>query len=172
MASSNGKNGRKSPIKITKPKFLKALEGTGGVKSVIAERLDCSWNAVNEYLKRCRARNLDCVVDAFDTECERVGDLAETCVNKTIGGLPVDKDGAVSIDEGPQGNSTQAKLAVDTSKWYLARKRKAEFGDKQTLVHEGGDKPIEVKSDVVVNIEDLPIETKKVLLAHLKEKKV
>ena len=175
MPNGNGTNGngkRQQSPRITKPRFLKALVGSGGVKSLIAERLGCGWNAVHEYLKRCKERRVDIITDAFEDECNRVGDLAEDCVNKVIGALPVDPEtGSVVINEGPLGNTTQAKLAVDTSKWYLSRKRKEEFGDRQTMVHEGGETPIEVKSDVVLDLEKLPLPLKKALLEHLKEKK-
>jgi len=38
----------------------------------------------------------------------------------------------------------RSRLRVDTRKWIASKLKPKKYGDKQTTVHEGGDKPIEI----------------------------
>lgn len=75
---------------------IAAIEGSDGIKSVIARRLKVHRNTVNRYLDRYASAQ-----EAYDEEVERIGDVAESVVIKSI------KDGE-----------------VDTAKWYLRVKLK------------------------------------------------
>lgn len=52
---------------------IKAIKGTGGIKTKIAERLKISRWTVDNYISRWPA-----VQAAYEEECERITDLAET----------------------------------------------------------------------------------------------
>lgn len=53
----------------------------------------------------------------------------------------VDDEGNVKVD----GQIVQrAKLQIDTRKWLMAKLQPKKYGDKNTTVIEGGDKPIEI----------------------------
>lgn len=140
---------RKRPVKMTRPKFLKALKGTHGIKTVIAERLDCSWLAVHNFLKKWIGSEIE---DAYNEECERVGDIAENRIIQCI---------QLGLDE---------NIATQNARWLLSRKCKDRgYGDKQTITHEGGENPIELKSEVMLDFESMPLELKKELLKYVKK---
>ena len=58
---------------------IKAIEGSGGVKKIIAERLGCSRWTVDNYLKRHPT-----VVRAFEQERERIIDVAESKLSEKV----------------------------------------------------------------------------------------
>ena len=87
--------------RYTVAQFQKAIKDSGGLKSTIASRLGCTYNTVQNWLE-----TKPTVREAYDEECERMNDLAQGILLKSI------KD----------GNTQDAK-------WWLARKRKGEFGD-------------------------------------------
>jgi hypothetical protein len=74
--------------------FINAIPGSGGIISTIAGRVGCSWHTAKKYIS-----DYQTVQQAYDDECEKVTDLAESTVIKAI------KDG----DTG-------------TAKWYLTYK--------------------------------------------------
>lgn len=87
--------------RYTIAQFQKAIKDSGGLKSTIASRLGCTYNTVQNWLE-----NKPAVREAYDEECERMNDLAQGILLKSI----------------KEGNTQDAK-------WWLARKRKGEFGD-------------------------------------------
>ncbi|GIV50648.1 MAG: hypothetical protein KatS3mg038_3386 [Candidatus Kapaibacterium sp.] len=73
--------------------ILTAIEGSGGITSAVAQRLDCDWRTADKYIKKWDATRA-----AFEAERERVLDLAETTIVRAI------RDGDVGA-----------------AKWYLSR---------------------------------------------------
>ena len=53
--------------------FIKAIPGTGGIISTIANRVGCDWHTAKKYIV-----NHPTVARAYQDECEKIGDLAET----------------------------------------------------------------------------------------------
>jgi hypothetical protein len=88
---------------------IKAIQGTAGVKSKIAERLDVSRQTVDNYLDRWTT-----VKEAYETEKAHVDDAALSVVIRDI------------IDNGD----------VSTAKWWLSKKL-PEFNDKVDITSGG-----------------------------------
>lgn len=144
---------RKPPIpRIRKRRFLRALEGSAGIRKVIAERLGCSWGTVNNLLNR---RGWEDVREAYQDEIEKVGDLAENAIKRAI------------------ESTVDLNTATTNARWYLERKCKDRgFGKEEKLVLQGGDKPIEISSQSIpIETLDLPIALKRQILQHLETKK-
>jgi len=84
------------PKKFTAKQFKDAIPESGGIVTVIAKRVGCSWNTAASYIK-----DTPTVARAYADECERMLDLAEGALYISI------KD----------GNTQDAK-------WVLSRKGK------------------------------------------------
>lgn len=69
----------------TKPKqfkakqFLEAIPKSAGIISTIAERVGCTWGTCKKYITENPV-----IAEAYAAECERVLDLAETMLIKSI----------------------------------------------------------------------------------------
>jgi len=137
--------------RINKPRFLKALAGSGGLKKTICERLGCSYDAVNNILKRPGWEDIQL---AYWEEVEKVADLAEGTIQAAI------------------ENRADMTLATQNARWYLERKcRGRGFGKETVLTLEGGEKPLLVSQAAVpVETLDLPLEVKKAILEALERK--
>ena len=92
--------------KYTCEEVIDVIPGTGGVKTVIAQRLGCHRHTVDNYIERHPT-----VRRAYEDECETVGDFAESVLIQNI-------KLAFQVQ-------AKEKVPVDTSdaKWYLERKR-------------------------------------------------
>ena len=100
--------------------FIKAIEGSGGIISTIANRVNCSWNTAQKYIK-----DYPTVADAYEEEIERVIDLAEGVLIKNIQNA---------------AKQAQAGHDVDTAdvKWFLSRKAKSRgYVERQEVEHSG-----------------------------------
>lgn len=96
-------------------KILKAIEGTGGIKTAIAAKLDINRRTVDNYENKYPT-----VRQAIRDELEKVTDKAESNL-------------FVKIKEGDE----------DTSKWFLARKgRERGYAEKTEQKIEGEIKTI------------------------------
>jgi len=91
--------------------FIQAIEGSGGLITSIADKVGCSWNTAKKYIS-----TMPTVRAAYDDECERISDLAQHTIMKAI------KEGDPQL-----------------AKWWLAKKRRLEFGDAIDITS-GGDK--------------------------------
>jgi len=93
--------------KYTTEQMIDAIKGTGGVKTVIAQRLECHRHTVDNYIERHPT-----VKRAYEAERETVADFAESVV---IGNIRLafkkQKEDQEVVD------STDAK-------WFLAMKAK------------------------------------------------
>jgi len=104
--------------KFTAREVISALPGTGGVISTLAKRLGCTWSTAKRYVEQYPT-----IKAAYEDECERVKDMAESVILKGIEG----------------GNTADAK-------WYLARKAKERgYSDRHEITGPDG-------SDISVNI--------------------
>ena len=74
--------------------FIQAIPGTGGIITKIAAKVGCSWHTAAKYIA-----NYPTVQAAYQDECEKVLDMAESVVIQKI----------TEQDE-------------QTAKWYLAMK--------------------------------------------------
>ena len=125
---------RGQPQKASIKKILKAIEGTGGLKTAIAAKLNVHLNTVLNYVNK-----YETVRQAIQEEQDKILDKAESNLFVRI------KDG----DE-------------DTSKWFLARKGKQrgyseKIDTEQKIEHKGelGIKIIKVEPEVARKVGDL-----------------
>lgn len=81
--------------------FIKVIPGSGGIISTIARRVGCNWYTAKKYIYKYPR-----VKQAYENELEEVNDMVVSILLQSI------RDG-----------NTQ------DGKWWLARKRKQEFGD-------------------------------------------
>lgn len=63
----------------TAQEFIDAIPGTGGIITAIAKRVHCTWHTAKKYIYS-RAT----VLEAYEDECEKVKDLAESKVISAI----------------------------------------------------------------------------------------
>jgi len=94
---TNGKGGR--PNGFTAKKFIEEIPGTGGVISVIAQRVGCCWHTAKKYIEEKPT-----VKQAYDNEKHAVDDKAKSNIYGAI-----------------------AKGDLETSKWWVRMKLGDEF---------------------------------------------
>ena len=89
--------------------FIEAIEGSGGIISTIAAKVGCSWATAQKWIK-----DYPTVQAAYQDECQRINDMAVSVLLKSI----------------KEGNTQDAK-------WWLSKKRKADFGESLDINHSG-----------------------------------
>ena len=99
--------------------FIEAIKESGGIISTIADRVGCEWRTAKKWID-----NYPSVLLAYNDECERVNDYAESTIVKSL------KSGDLV-----------------TSKWWIGRKRSEGFAEKHEL-------QIEYVNDWRNNVED------------------
>ena len=67
------------PLKYTEEEVIAAIKNSAGIISVIAEKLNCSWNTAHKYINE-----YDFCKIAYMDEEERVLDLSESQMIKAI----------------------------------------------------------------------------------------
>lgn len=140
---------RSHKTRITKTQFVEALEGTGGVKKTLAERLDIGVRTVDKLLAR---EDWDDVLELYMTECRSVTDIAESVIIKAM----------KQFKKNPE-------LATQTAKWYVSKRMQDIYGDKTII--EGGQNPIKtLNAHVQLPLEKLSIETQRAILEAMDEK--
>jgi len=126
--------------KITKNRFLKALPGTGGLISLLCERLGCKRYTIHNILKRPGWQD---VQQAYADEIEKVKDLAERTVIRSM-------------------DSEDEHLAFKSSTWYLERQaRERGYASAKDVTIHGGS-PIKV--GVSLETLDLPLSVRLAVL--------
>jgi hypothetical protein len=128
--------------RMTPARMIRAIIGSGGIKSAIAQRLGISAGQVNKYLSR---DDWPEVKEIFISERERVGDIAEQTLIDIM---------SQRFDIGQ---------ALKAAQFWLARQNQDRgFGDKKQLILEGGENPIQS-----VDLTGLPLEMRKALLTAM-----
>jgi len=138
--------------RITKARFLRAIEGTGGIRKRIAERLRCHPSRIYNLLVK---PDWDDMRLALVDEEERISDLAEELIEYAI------------MDR------TDVPTAVRASMWHLSRRRREKYGDESKMVIEGGKNPIKTQSTTIaitVDTLDLPVEVRATILEAMEKK--
>jgi hypothetical protein len=100
----------------TAEQFVKAIKNSGGIITTIAARVGCDWNTARKWITTHPT-----IQAAYQNECETVSDVAQSILMTSI------KD----------GNTQDAK-------WWLARKRRAEFGDNLDVTSDGKTLPTSI----------------------------
>ena len=145
---------KKKKNKVSIKKLCKAIQGSGGVKKVIAERLDITYNSLMKKLRKVKETH-PIVEQMFIEEQERVGDIAEQTV----------------IEMMEQGLHYPTKLKA--AQFALSGKHsKRGYTNKKEVTLEGGKNPLHIKNENVLPIDDLdlPLETRKQILEAIEEK--
>jgi len=97
--------------RYTAQEFIDKIPGSAGIITTIALRVGCAWHTAKKYIERHPT-----VKAAYDAECERVLDAAESVV---IGEIVEKKD-------------------IQTAKWYLTMKGgERGYAQKQQIEHSG-----------------------------------
>lgn len=93
--------------RYTAAQVIEAMKGTGGIKTVIAQRLGCHRHTVDNYIERYVT-----VAQAYENERETVADFAESVVVQNI---------RLAFQR-----QAQEKVEVDSTdaKWFLSMKAK------------------------------------------------
>jgi len=136
---------------ITKRRMQKAIVGSGGLKTVIAERLGVAWGTVNDILKR---KGWEDIRTIWEEELEAVGDLAEETIQFAM------------------RQRLDISSASLNARWYLGlRHRHRGFVEQSKVIVEGGENPIKVEQSLIdVDSLKLPIAVRKALLAAIEER--
>ncbi len=105
-----GKRGNGYNGKFTTQQFIDAIPGTGGVVSLIADRVGCAWNTAKKYIEKYPTVNR-----AWHNERSRINDRAQDNIITAI------RNGDLQM-----------------SKWWLSV-LDDEFKPKQSVEHSGQD---------------------------------
>lgn len=141
---------------ITPQKMIKAIKGSGGLKTVIAQRMGCHWSGVYWSLKFREGPEWDKAREAFKEEEEAVGDIAEGTIQECI------------------QQRLDLSVAGQNARWLLGTKYSNRgFREKSTVRVEGGDNPLKIDVEHHVRIEDLDLdfETRKTILEAIRKSK-
>ncbi len=84
--------------------FIEAIKESGGIISTIADRVGCEWRTAKKWID-----NYPSVLLAYNDECERVNDMAESTIVKSL-----------------------KAEDLTTAKWWIGRKRTG-FEDKHEI---------------------------------------
>lgn len=138
---------RKKRCKVTKARVFKAMELSGGLLTVIAERLNCHVATLYHALKR---PDWGDVHEALEREVNRVGDIAETAIQEAI---------KQRVDLG---------LATLNARWLLTRARykHRKMGDESKVVVDAISRS---PADVPVEELKLPLDVRRKLLKAIDE---
>ena len=138
--------GAKPRRKITKVRFMKALEGSGGVKTIIARRMGVTWNAIQRRLKR---KDWASARKALYMEENRILDIAEQTLEE-----------AMTQKKDP-------KLAVNTAKWVLSRRRRDIYAEKPPEENTPGTIRIQAEQINLAQL-NLPLDVRRKLLEAMR----
>lgn len=144
--------------KYTTPAFRKklkrAIEGSGGIKKVIADKLNLPYMTVWKIIDRAPQS----IHDMIEKEKEYMADVAEQTVLESM----------------------QQRLDIATASRTALRvlnsnkHKKRGYSEDSKLTIEGGDKPLRVQNESVLDIDtlDLPINVRKKILSAMKKKEL
>jgi len=124
--------------------FIEAIQGTGGIKTTIAARLGCNWHTVDKW-----CRTVPSVKAAYEDECERMLDVAESVVLQALrDDLKVrvevrKKDGTVTMHMAAKPLDPPTRLQM--VRYYLSTKGKHRGYSERTEVTGDDGGPIVIK---------------------------
>lgn len=136
---------------VTKRAFMNALDGTAGSLRLIAEKLGINRQTCTKLLHR---EGWEDIHEAWIAEQDKVADLAEEAIQDAI------------------TQRLDFATSSRTAQWLLsrARHRDRKMMEESKLVHEGGDKPVQVSGGIPIESLDLPLEVKRVILEAAEKK--
>lgn len=140
------------PARTKKREFKKAMAGTGGIKSLIAENLGVARSTVTTLLDRPDWAD---VLALYMEEVEAGKDEAETCIRDAIK---------------QRGDLSTASL---NARWLLSRVRRQKYGDESTVKVEGGKTPVRLdvlSANIPVESLNLPLELKRQIIEAMDAK--
>jgi len=93
--------------KYTAQQIIDKIDGSGGIKTVICQKLGCSRPTLNRYIAKYKT-----VARAYRAEVEKVGDVAESVVITNI------------RLQAELQRVTRVPVDTGDARWYLERKAK------------------------------------------------
>lgn len=122
--------------KYTIDEFIKAIKGSGAIKTTIAQRLGCDRHTVDNYLNRYAT-----IQQAYDDEAQVTDDMAESVVIQNIKLALQQQKIKFALHQEQQSNNSsleQQNFTVQPadssdSKWWLERRRRDRFATRQEL---------------------------------------
>lgn len=141
-------NGRR----LTPHLLLRAIPGTGGLKSKIAEKIGCERNTVHHALREKTGRAWDRVRQAYDDECQRIGDVAELTLQEVI------------------QQRLDLAQASQNARWYLSKKHKDRgYEEEGKMTVQGGKTPVKITVTKELEVDKLPLELRRKILAEMEK---
>ena len=141
---------------VTSAMLAKAIKGSRGNLSVIADRLNITRACLERTLTRPELMELTAEIRH---ELEGATDQTESLVFDALTEGQVD------------GEKVDLETRLLTARWALPRLRPSVWGDQSKTVIEGGDKPVKVLSATVsLDALNLDLETRRKLLAAIDER--
>ena len=150
----NEDNTRKSKYTTSsfRKKLRRAIEGSGGIKKTIAERLSLPYMTVWKIIERAGQP----IQDMIDHEKEYMADVAESTVLEAM----------------------QQRLDIATASRTALRvlnstkHNKRGYSENNKLTLEGGDNPLKIQNESVLDIDnlDLPLKVRKQILKAMNKK--
>jgi len=112
---------------FTAEQFIKAIKGSGGIISVISNRIGCDWHTAKRYIT-----DYATIKQAYDNECESVIDLSESLVITNIQFARAKQEAIKKKLEAQQiGAENLEQVDSGDAKWWLTKKGKGRgFGEK------------------------------------------
>lgn len=140
--------------RVTPGRLMDAIKGTGGNRTYIAKRLQCTTSTVYRVLQDKEGPRWDDCRIALKMEEEGVGDLAEETVKDAM------------------RQRLDMSVASTTARWHLDRKHADRgYGKKDQLTLEGGENPLHLRHQTLLPIDelDLPLRIKKLILTAMEK---
>ena len=137
--------------KVTPKKLRNAIQGTGGNKTLIARKLDVIRNTIVVCLAR-EGKGWDKARRAYNDECEKVADSAESTVQEMI------------------GQRSDINLAASTARWYLSIIRQKYKETKTLHLKADVNAHVKVQQRMVVAVEELPLDLRRQIMKAIEKK--
>jgi len=147
------KNKKPRGPNISKERFLLALEGSGGIFTRIAKKLDVTRAAVKARLELSEWSDMR---EAWEQEYATLGDDSLECIRFTV------------------NQRDDLKSASSTARWWLATNFPDQFGKEKTIRIEGGKTPVQIQHNgslVDIKSLNLPLDTLRSLMKSLEPPK-
>ena len=126
--------------KRTLEEVIEAINGSDGIKTVIAKRLSVTRQTVDSYLSRWKTAQ-----DAYDDAVSSVSDVARSVV---VGNIKAAYAAQSEMVKAAQNEPDPVKrralweaamIESYDARWWLARKERAEFAERHELTGKDGE---------------------------------